>query len=156
MTYHHCPKRKLFLLSPLYRWGNWVQERQVLTQTQIFCYESCVSHHCNSTLHWLQIPYLLINWIFSIAHQVWTLTSLYSVITLRRLFFILFLMVGIVTWVSQAVLMAKNLSAHAGDIRDLGLIPGSGRFPWKWAWQPTLVFLPRKSHTQSSLAGPSP
>ena len=25
--------------------------------------------------------------------------------------------------------MVKNLPASAGDIRDLGLIPGSGRFP---------------------------
>ena len=29
---------------------------------------------------------------------------------------------------SQAVLVVKNLLANAGDIRDLGLIPGSGRF----------------------------
>ena len=27
------------------------------------------------------------------------------------------------------VLMVKNLPANAGDIRDAGLIPGSGRFP---------------------------
>ena len=26
-------------------------------------------------------------------------------------------------------LMVKNLPAHAGDIRDTGLIPGLGRFP---------------------------
>ena len=26
-------------------------------------------------------------------------------------------------------LMVKNLSANAGDIRDAGSIPGSGRFP---------------------------
>ena len=25
--------------------------------------------------------------------------------------------------------MVKNLPANAGDLRDLGLIPGSGRFP---------------------------
>ena len=25
--------------------------------------------------------------------------------------------------------MVKNLPANAGDIRDMGLIPGSGRFP---------------------------
>ena len=41
--------------------------------------------------------------------------------------------------------MVKNLSANAGDIRDLGLIPGSGRFPWRRAWQPTPVFLPGES-----------
>ena len=30
---------------------------------------------------------------------------------------------------SQAVLVLKNLPANAGDIRDVGLIPGLGRFP---------------------------
>ena len=30
---------------------------------------------------------------------------------------------------SQAVLVVKNLPANAGDIRDMGSIPGSGRFP---------------------------
>ena len=30
---------------------------------------------------------------------------------------------------SQVGLVVKNLSANAGDLRDLGLIPGSGRSP---------------------------
>ena len=30
---------------------------------------------------------------------------------------------------SQVVLVVKNLCAKAGDLRDLGLIPGSGRSP---------------------------
>ena len=30
---------------------------------------------------------------------------------------------------SPVALVVKNLLAHAGDIRDIGLIPGSGRFP---------------------------
>ena len=29
--------------------------------------------------------------------------------------------------------------------RDLYLIPGFGKFPWKRAWQPTPVFLPGES-----------
>ena len=29
----------------------------------------------------------------------------------------------------QVALMAKNLPANAGDFRDMGLIPGSGRCP---------------------------
>ena len=32
-------------------------------------------------------------------------------------------------WASQVVLMVKNLPANAEDIRDAGLIPGSGRSP---------------------------
>ena len=38
--------------------------------------------------------------------------------------------------------MAQNPPANAGDARDLGLIPGSGRFPWSRKWQPAPVFLP--------------
>ena len=57
---------------------------------------------------------------------------------------------------SQVVLVVKNLPANAGDIRDMGLILGSGRFPWRRAWQPTPVFLPRESYGQRSLTGYSP
>ena len=32
-------------------------------------------------------------------------------------------------WASQAALVVKNLPANAGDIRDKGSIPGSGRSP---------------------------
>ena len=45
----------------------------------------------------------------------------------------------------------KN-SANAGDVRDTGLIPGSGS-PWSRKWQLAPVFLPRKFHTQRSLGG---
>ena len=33
------------------------------------------------------------------------------------------------TWASQVALVVKNLLANAGNIRDLGSIPGSGRSP---------------------------
>ena len=52
-------------------------------------------------------------------------------------------------------LEVKNLSANAGDIRDVGLTTWVRMIPWKRAWQPTLVFLPRESHGQRSLAGQS-
>ena len=35
----------------------------------------------------------------------------------------------IVEWASLEVLVVKNLPASAGDIRDAGSIPGSGRSP---------------------------
>ena len=54
------------------------------------------------------------------------------------------------------VSVVKNLPAIAGDLRDLGSIPGSGRFPWRGAWQPIPMFLPGESHGQRSLAGYSP
>ena len=37
---------------------------------------------------------------------------------------------------SQVELALKNLPANAGDIRDEGLIPGSGKFPGGWHRNP--------------------
>ena len=34
-----------------------------------------------------------------------------------------------VDWASQVVLVVKNLPENAGDIRDMSLISGSGRYP---------------------------
>ena len=53
-------------------------------------------------------------------------------------------------------LVVKNPPANAGDIKDVGSIPGwedplEGR-----AWQPTSVFLPGEFYVQRSLAGYSP
>ena len=41
--------------------------------------------------------------------------------------------------------VSKEYTGNSGDTGDLGLIPVSGRFPWRRKWQPTLVFLPEKS-----------
>ena len=38
-------------------------------------------------------------------------------------------MKDILFWASQGVLVVKNPPANAGDLIDLGLIPGSGRSP---------------------------
>ena len=52
----------------------------------------------------------------------------------------------------QVVLVVKNLPASAGNIKDMGSIPGSGgRSPG--GGQPTPVFLPGESHSQRSLVG---
>ena len=42
--------------------------------------------------------------------------------------------------------VVKNPLANAGDVRDIGSVPGLGRFPWRRKWQPTPVFLPGKSN----------
>ena len=47
--------------------------------------------------------------------------------------------------------VVKNLPVNAGDTKDVGLIPGLGRFPWRKKWQPAPVFLPRKFHGQRNL-----
>ena len=46
--------------------------------------------------------------------------------------------------------MVKNPPAR--DVRDVGLIPGSGKHP-AGGWQPSSVFLPGKSLGEKSLAG---
>ena len=65
---------------------------------------------------------------------------------------------------SQVALAVKNPPANAGDIRDLGLTPGSGGSPgegnkdplWRRQWHPTPVLVPRKSRGRRSLVGCSP
>ena len=52
-------------------------------------------------------------------------------------------------------LVVKNLPANAGDITDVGSIPGLGRSPRGGNGNP-LQFLPGKSYGQTSLAGYSP
>ena len=52
--------------------------------------------------------------------------------------------------------VVKNLPANAGDVGDMGWIPGSGRSPGGRKWQPIPVFLPRRCHEQRRLAGYSP
>ena len=49
----------------------------------------------------------------------------------------------------------KEQAYNAGDIVRHGFDPWVRKIPWRRKWQPTLVFLPGKSHGQS-LAGYSP
>ena len=42
---------------------------------------------------------------------------------------------------SQVTLEVKNPPANAGDMGDVGSIPGLGRSPGEGKWQPTSVFL---------------
>ena len=54
-----------------------------------------------------------------------------------------------------ASLVAQTVES-AGNAGDPGSIPGLGRPPWRRKWQPTLIFLPRKSHGWRNLGGYSP
>ena len=60
-----------------------------------------------------------------------------------------------ISWASQVVLVVKNLIVNAGDTRDKGLIPGSGRAPGEGNGNP-LQYSWRKFHGQRNLAGYSP
>ena len=51
--------------------------------------------------------------------------------------------------------MVKILPANAGDVRDR-FDSWVREIPWRRAWQPTPVFLPREFYGQRSLAGYSP
>ena len=58
---------------------------------------------------------------------------------------------------SQVALVVKNPPASAGDVRDVGLILGSGRSPGEGNGNPpTPVFLPGRSHGERSPVGYSP
>ena len=50
--------------------------------------------------------------------------------------------------------MLKNL--HCWRYKRSRFLPWVGKIPWRRAWQPTPVLLPRKSHGQRSLASCSP
>ena len=57
---------------------------------------------------------------------------------------------------SQVALVVKNLPANAGDIREVGLIPGLGRSPGGGHGNPIQYSWPENPHGQRSLMGYSP
>ena len=59
-------------------------------------------------------------------------------------------------WVSQVVLVVKNPPANAGDIRDVGLTPGSRRSPGGGHDNPLQYSCLENNHGQRSHAGYSP
>ena len=59
-------------------------------------------------------------------------------------------------WFQKGFPSGSDGKASACNAKDLGLIPGLGRFPWRRKWQFTPVLLPRKFHGQRSLVGYSP
>ena len=50
----------------------------------------------------------------------------------------------------------EELTCQCKRHKRHGLDPWAGKIPWRWAWQPTQVFLPEESHGQRSLLGYSP
>ena len=52
--------------------------------------------------------------------------------------------------------MVKNPPANAGGQYRPGFDPWVGKIPWRWARQPTPVFLPGESRGQRSLGCYSP
>ena len=52
--------------------------------------------------------------------------------------------------------VVKNQAVSAAVTGHTDSIPGSGTIPWRRAWQPTPVFLPRESQGQRSLVEYNP
>ena len=50
----------------------------------------------------------------------------------------------------------KESTCQCRRCKRCGFDPWVGKIPWNRKWQPTLVFLPGKSHEQRSLVGYSP
>ena len=56
----------------------------------------------------------------------------------------------------QVILVVKNMPVNAGDIRDLGSIPGSERSPWRRPGNPLQYSCLENPHRQRSISGYSP
>ena len=56
----------------------------------------------------------------------------------------------------QVVLVVKNLSPSAGDLKRHGFDPWVRKISWRREWQPAPVFMPGESQGQRSLAGYHP
>ena len=61
-----------------------------------------------------------------------------------------------VVMASQVVLVVKNMTVNAGDIRDRGLVPGSGRSPGGGHGSPLQYSCLENPYGQRSLVGYSP
>ena len=56
-----------------------------------------------------------------------------------------------ISWASQVALVVKNLPANAGNLRDMGLIPGSGRSPGGGQGNPLQYACPDNSMDRGAL-----
>ena len=63
----------------------------------------------------------------------------------KNIYFFISIYLGLPRWLS-----GKESTCQA---RQVGSVPELGRSPGERKWQPTPVFLPRKSHGQRSLTG---
>ena len=109
-----------------------------------------------------------INWSFLITNP-WHLKTNFLNTRVSVTYVLWILCYILLEWVAQVALLVKNPPADAGDKRDLGLIPGSGRSPGgghynplqyscqenptdKGAWQASVHRSPKVRHDWSDLA----
>ena len=74
------------------------------------------------------------------------------------LFFLKFLFgdICLYVWASHVALVVKNSPANVGALKRCRFHPWVRKIPWRRAWQPTPVFLPRESLGLRNLAYYSP
>ena len=76
-------------------------------------------------ISWINSLFLYLSVIFKDKIDI---SHIWQKIKLKKHIF-LFKLGCVRTWASQVMLVVKNTLANAGDIREMGLIPGSGRSP---------------------------
>ena len=123
------------------RWGN--------SGNSVRLYFWGLQNHCSPHLQWFWLNFSCVKYDWSL---VWVSDTpdFIKYATILLLFKKNWNIVDLCA--SQVLLVVKNPPANAGDIRDGGLSPGSGRR----AWWPTPIFLPEESNGQRNLAGYSP
>ena len=72
-----------------------------------------------------------------------------------KVMFLLFTMLSSFVRAFQVVLVIKNPTVNAGDIRDSRFNPWVRKIPWRRAWQPAPVFLPGEFQGHMGLDGHS-
>ena len=80
-----------------------------------------------------------------------TLTFSTECCSLLKIFFPVFLYIGLPWWHS-----GKESTCHCRRHKRLGFDSCVGKIPWNSKWQPNPVFVPGKFHGQRSLVGYSP
>ena len=67
-----------------------------------------------------------------------------------------FLLLGIKLHLGANYSLEHKHSRFTGKCKRCWFSPWVGKIPWRRAWQPTPVFLPKESHGQRNLVGYSP
>ena len=94
---------RYFVSSPTYPWKNWSHLNDILKNRSAWLNHTFFNTSCDRIVIYVST----IPWNSAL----------------------IFRMAPHLIWASQVVLVVKNLPANAGDARDLGSIPGSGRSP---------------------------
>ena len=114
----------------------------------VFC-NHCLQHFIN---HYV-FKFFLLKYSWFMANLCYRAKWL-SLYTYRHFLKIFFSIMVCISFPHGAVI--ENTPANARDAGDWGFDPWVGKIPWRRKWQPTPVFLPRKSLGLRTLVSYSP